>query len=251
MYVRARLCALHIWKWDTSLPASAKSVAPLRTYTRPRVHYDSLLGPFVGSPVLRFHFTLFSSMPPPPPSLSPSPSHGRLRLLYLFPDLCHPLALYPVRLVGAADTCRASASANGKEREKKGKRVERIKESKGPNKISLKTRPREKMRGRRGKGSWNRREGVVRCERARRRRDGEDSNGASGPAGVGEHSGVNRVQPQLGSLQPGSLRFIMEPVFAYSAVKTTVVGSAVCQSGTIPACFFTVVIFYLSTSEIT
>lgn len=131
----------------------AKSAAPLRAYTRPRVHYDSLLGPFVGSPVLRFHFALFSSVPPPPPSSSPSPSHGRLRFLYLFSGLYHPLVLYPVRLVGAADTCRASASAtNGKEREKGGKREEGIKESKGPNKVSLKTRPREKTGGRRGRG---------------------------------------------------------------------------------------------------
>lgn len=41
---------------------------------------------------------------------------------------------------------------------------------------------------------------------------------------MGEHSGVNRVQPQLGSLQPGSLRFTVGPVLAYSAVKTAVVG---------------------------
>lgn len=52
-------------------------------------------------------------------------------------------------------------------------------------------------------------EGVARCEREREEEETEkdDSNGASGHAGVGEHSGVNRVQPQLGSLQPGSLRF--------------------------------------------
>lgn len=162
-YVRARLCALHIWKWDASLPASAKFAAPLRAYTRPRVHYDSLLGPFVGSPVLRFYFALFSSMPPPPPSSSPSPSHERFRFLYLFPGLYHPLALYPVRLVGAADTCRTSASAtNGKEREKKGKREERIKESKGPNKVSLKTRPREKTKRKMGE----RRQEVETVQRA-------------------------------------------------------------------------------------
>jgi len=85
-------------------------------------------------------------------------------------------------------------------------------------------------------------------EQARERKDGEDLNGASGPAGVGEHSGVNRVQPQL-----GSLRFIMEPAFAYSATETAVVRSTVCQSGMILACFFAVVIFYLSmtTFEIT
>lgn len=146
-------CALCIYESETrlSLPASAKSAAPLRVYTRPRAHYDSLLGPFVGSPVLRFHFALFFVLATAAAVVvAVTVARGRLQAP-LFPGLYHPLALHPARLVGAADTCRASASAtSGKERKKKEKREERIKESKGPNKVSLKTRPREKTRGREG-----------------------------------------------------------------------------------------------------
>lgn len=77
----------------------------------------------------------------------------------------------------------------------------------------------------------------------REKRDGEDEDGASGPAGVGEHSGVNRVQPQLGSLQPGSLRFTHE-------ARSRVFGceNRRCRIGRLPirsdftVCFFAVII---------
>lgn len=84
---------------------------------RSRAHYDSLLSPFVSSPVLRFLFALFSSSP------SSSPPLPRTTLVPLFPDLHHLLALHPLQLVGAADTCRASASAtDGKRRGRKEER---------------------------------------------------------------------------------------------------------------------------------
>lgn len=188
-------------------------------------------------------------------SSSPSPLLPRTILVPLFPDLHHLLALHPLQLVGAADTCRASASAtDGKRRGRERKREERIKESKGLNKKSVlkraRERRRERERGRKGKvGGWNRREGVARCERARGRRDGEDSNGASGPAGVGEHSGVNRVQPQLGSLQPGPLRVSLR------LARSRVFGceNSRCRIGRLPitdvsARFFGIIIFFLFSS---
>ncbi|KAL0107228.1 hypothetical protein PUN28_015632 [Cardiocondyla obscurior] len=72
--------------------------------------------------------------------------------------------------LGAADTCRASASAtNGKEEKKKKeineKREERIKELKGQNKVSLKTRPRKREKGR-GEGRVKRMRKVETVERA-------------------------------------------------------------------------------------
>lgn len=132
---RAVALCLHESETLDSLPQfSAKSAAPLLAYTRPRAHYDSLLGPFVGSPVLRFHFALFFILATAASAaVATTDDFG-----FSFQISVTPFALHPLRLVGAADTCRASASTtNEKRKKKKRKREKRIKELKKLNKEFL------------------------------------------------------------------------------------------------------------------
>lgn len=132
----------------------------------------------------------------------------------------------------------------GRKKERRGREKKELKNQKDQIKFLLK-RARERGREEDGEegeaGGWDRREGVVRCERARGRRGLERG---LGPRRCGW---TLRGQPSSTSTEfpsTGFPSFHRWSPFSRIRLKTTAVGSAVRQSGTILARFFAVIIFF-------